>query len=204
MVHAVALLSILAVAAAMVVPSEVISTAGGQLQGSCLKTADEYDGICTYAAIPFAAPPVKDLRWRPPQPAKPWAGVRKAVEFGHGCLQPSPEYSSILGSEDCLFLNVFAPPKANCPDNGCSVAFWIHGGAYTTGATDPAMLSVYNGTRNAALAKNIVFVTTQYRLNILGFAGSEELKPRDSSIGSTGNYGIQGPAGRPDGTGPAL
>lgn len=177
-----------------IVPSEVISTSSGQLQGSCLSTSDEYSGICTYAGIPFAKPPINDLRWRPPVAATPWSGVRKAVKFGEQCLQPLGK--QVLGSEDCLFLNVWAPPKANCRDNGCSVAFWIHGGSYTDGGTDPAELAPglehgpYNATRNAALAKDVIFVSTQYRLNILGFAGSHELKPRDTDFGSTGNYGI--------------
>jgi para-nitrobenzyl esterase len=173
------------------VPSKIVATTAGQLQGKCYNTSDEYDGICRYTGIPFAAPPLKDLRWRPPQPIVPWQGVRQAVEFGDICLQPgaAPKFmSQIIGSEDCLFLNVWAPKKARCPAKGCAVMVWIHGGAYITGGTPEGL---YDGATTVARHQDIIFVNVQYRLSVMGFAGAAELQGRDVESGSTGNYGIQ-------------
>lgn len=93
---------------------------------------------------------------------------------------------SIIGSEDCLYLNVWSPQKCHGSSNAsCTVMLWIHGGSYVTGGTK----GMFNGTRLAEQF-GVIVVTVNYRLGILGFAGAEALRSRDP-IGSTGNYGIQ-------------
>src|SRR3990170_930514 len=127
--------SLAALAAATSVPTTVLSQAptivrveAGELQGVVA------DGVASFKGIPFAAPPVGELRWRPPQPAAPWTGVRQAAEFGADCMQgrfgppPAPGAPPArVPSEDCLFLNVWrlasATPGAKLP-----VMVWIHGG----------------------------------------------------------------------------
>lgn len=93
---------------------------------------------------------------------------------------------SIIGSEDCLYLNVWSPQKCHGSSNAsCTVMLWIHGGSYVTGGTK----GMFNGTRLAEQF-GVIVVTVNYRLGILGFAGAEALRSRDP-MGSTGNYGIQ-------------
>ena len=93
-------------------------------------------GIASYKGIPFAAPPVGDLRWKSPQPVANWAGERAATEFGASCMQNSRLGAEAKVSEDCLYLNVFAPAGArNAP-----VMVWIHGGSNLNGSG-----SIYNG-----------------------------------------------------------
>jgi len=92
----------------------------------------------------------------------------------------------LVGEESCLFLNVWSPPPDKCRGASCAVMFWIHGGAYVTGAGRE-----YNATGIVAYAQDVVVVTVNYRLGALGFLGSEALRGRDEGSGSTGNYGIQ-------------
>jgi len=158
-------------------PSPIVETGDGSVQGTC----NEH-GTCAYLGLPYAAPPIGDLRWRPPQPAPSWEGVRQATDFGDNCLQVQGAGDSIHGNESCLFLNVWVP--ANC--SSCAVLFWIHGGSYVTGGTK----DMYNGTGMVEIG-DVIIVTANYRLGIMGFAGSEHLRPRDAKGGSTGNYGIQ-------------
>lgn len=125
-------------------------------------------GVAIFKGIPYAAPPVGELRWHEPQPAAAWDGVRKANAYGHACIQPTQTMAETGGgdpgqtSEDCLFLNVWTPSldtSARQP-----VMVWIHGGAYVIGASN---LPVYDG---AALAqKGAVVVNFNYRLGQLGF-----------------------------------
>jgi len=153
---------------------------GGLIKGSCNAA-----GICSYLGIPYAAPPVGDLRWAPPQPPARWPGVRDATRPGAICPQHAVvPFSDLPHDESCLFLNVWAP-KGACPEASCPVMFWIHGGAYSEGSG----LDV-NGTTFVEMARNVVVVTINYRLGFLGFAGAEALRSRDP-LGSTGNYGIQ-------------
>jgi para-nitrobenzyl esterase len=128
----------------------------------------------TWLGIPFAQPPKGALRWRAPQPHPRWDGVREALAFGSPCPQfASPvggvpgERGSIVGDEDCLFLNVYAPAfaPASVPADGqrLPVMFWIHGGGNTIGAA-----SFYDGSALAS-QQNVVVVTTNYRLGALGW-----------------------------------
>jgi para-nitrobenzyl esterase len=152
----------------------------GQLQGVVA------DGVASFKGIPFAAPPVSDLRWKAPQPAKPWTGVRKADTYAPGCMQ-DPGMSKMMGasanvSEDCLYLNVWTPAKTAGEKR--PVMVWIHGGAFVGGMTGTPM---FDGTKFAQ--KGVVLVSIAYRLGAFGFMAHPELS-RESGKGS-GTYGIQ-------------
>jgi para-nitrobenzyl esterase len=147
----------------------------------------EKDGIRTYLGIPYAAPPVGDLRWRPPQPAASWEGVRECKEYGPACPQVRlPRKMGGVGlekmSEDCLYLNVWSPAKD--PSDLLPVMVWIHGGAFQLGA---GSLPHYDGQHLAG--KGAVIVTINYRLGPLGFL-SHPLLSQESPQGSSGNYGL--------------
>lgn len=165
-------------AAASAQPSVSVDT--GQLAGATV------DDLQIFKGIPYAAPPVGALRWRAPQPAQPWTGVRGATSFGAKCPQPKDEFTRSLGttSEDCLFLNIWAPRDAK----KLPVMVWIHGGSYARGS---GAQRVYDG---AALAKRgVVLVTINYRLGRLGFFAHPALKAdRDANYPSEpmGMYGI--------------
>ena len=128
-------------AARMQAPAQV-RVDGGQVQGVVA------DGVESFKGIPFAAPPVGDLRWRPPQPVVPWTGVRQAAEFGADCMQgrfgppPAPGAPPArVPSEDCLFVNVWRP--AGATTNRLPVMVWIYGGGFVNGGSSP---SVYDGS----------------------------------------------------------
>ena len=159
-------------------PSATVDT--GSLQG-----AIEYN-MHVFKGIPYAAPPVGDLRWRPPQPAVPWNGVRDASQFGDSCPQPYVKTLSsgldLPGNEDCLKLNVFAPQKLG---NNLPVMVWIHGGGLLVdGARDAQFTPI-------SLVKNgVIVVTFDYRLGALGFFATNELIEEAKAKGEpVGNYG---------------
>jgi para-nitrobenzyl esterase len=144
------------------------------------------DGIASFKGIPFAAPPVGDLRWKPPQPAQPWTGTRLADTFGPAPMQDA-RFAAMIGgstnvSEDCLYLNVWTPAKT--PEAGLPVMVWIYGGAFMSGMTH---VPVYDGARLAE--KGVVFVSLTYRVGPFGFLAHPELS-QESGKGS-GCYGIQ-------------
>jgi len=163
-----------------------VTTAGGSLQGVPVNGG----AVVAFKGIPFAAPPVGDLRWRAPQPAKSWTGMKKADTFGASCIQSNyrrlPWTKEFMTdnetSEDCLYLNVWAPAKKS--GTPLPVLVFIHGGAFAGGAGE---IKVYDGA-NLAQA-GIVFVTINYRVNILGFLASPELSAEFPHHGS-GNYGL--------------
>jgi para-nitrobenzyl esterase len=142
--------------------------------------------VISFKGVPYAAPPVGELRWKPPQVPPSWMGVRKADTYGKACIQ-MPGLSVTLGgdpgplSEDCLYLNVWTPrtdPKANLP-----VMVWIHGGGYVCGAGG---LGMYDG---ASLAKKgAVVVNLNYRLGALGFFAHPALE--NESPGGPANFGL--------------
>ena len=155
----------------------VVTVQAGQLRGVFINTTQAFLGV------PYAAPPV---RWMSPTPVQPWSGVRDATAFAHACMQGPGEGITYM-SEDCLYLNVYAPgPSTPAPGAGFPVMFYIHGGAYINGESNEDRL---NGTSLVEDIGDVVVVTINYRLNIFGFLGSDELMAR--SNGSTGNYGIQ-------------
>jgi para-nitrobenzyl esterase len=143
------------------------------------------EGIVSYQGIPYAAPPVGPLRWRPPQPAESWSGTRPADRPGAICIQPPANGDPGVGpppmSEDCLTLNVWAPQGAN----GLPVMFWIHGGGYNNGSGTAAL---YDGTNLAR--RGVVVVTINYRLGRLGFFEHPALAAGRSETEPAGNYGV--------------
>jgi para-nitrobenzyl esterase len=150
---------------------------GGLLEG----TAE--DGLMVYRGIPFAAPPVGDLRWRAPRPAAKWTGVRKADTFGRACLQINQAIASLPApSEDCLYLNVWTPTTR--ADERLPVMVWIHGGGFTAG-TPPERL--YHG--EAIAKKGVVVVTVAYRLGVFGFLAHPALSA-EGARHTSGNYGL--------------
>jgi para-nitrobenzyl esterase len=157
----------------------------GQVSGIAL---GEKKDIHVYKGIPYAGPPVApvgDLRWKPPQPAKAWEGVRACTEFGPACPQPKVFIISDdikqLG-EDCLQLNAWAPAQHR--GKRLPVMVWIHGGAYVLGATCQTW---FNGESLAR--KGVVVVTINYRLGPLGFL-AHPLLSKESEHGVSGNYGL--------------
>jgi para-nitrobenzyl esterase len=143
------------------------------------------DGVVAYKGIPYAAPPVGDQRWRGPQPAVPWAGVRAAGAYAHDCMQlPFPSDAAPLGTppdEDCLYLNVWAPENPASPK--LPVMVWIHGGGFVNGGASPA---VYDGRHFAK--RGVVLVSFNHRLGRFGFFAHPALSKEDPK-GPLGNYG---------------
>jgi para-nitrobenzyl esterase len=145
------------------------------------------DGVRSFKGIPFAAPPVGDLRWKPPQPVAPWQGVRECTAYGPDCPQaPYPQTSLFYSkprpqSEDCLYLNVWTAAQAG---EKRPVMVWIHGGALTRGS---GATPTYDGTNFAK--KGVVLVTINYRLGALGYMAHPELTA-ESAQHASGNYGV--------------
>lgn len=172
--------AILSVAPAYAQQPITISTNQGPVTG--LQTA----ALRTFFGIPYAAPPIGSLRWNAPQPVTPWTVPRDATAFGSQCTEvvsgffdvPNETKGEVKGTEDCLFLNVYAPGEvapARLP-----VMVWIHGGSFTAGAG-----SLYDGSV-LARKHGVVVVTLNYRLGPLGFLALPGL----STDGGVGNYGL--------------
>jgi para-nitrobenzyl esterase len=150
------------------------------------------DGVNAYLGIPYAAPPVGDMRWRPPGPAPAWRDVRQAGRFAANCQQaPAPKAFRAWTSEyliegpvgeDCLYLNVWT--GADKRTAGLPVLVWIHGGAFINGG---ATVPVYDGARLSA--KGVVVVTINYRLGVYGFLSHPGLRAENDAHAS-GNYGL--------------
>src|SRR5215470_19969599 len=157
--------------------SPVVATDLGPVRGVATGTMQEFLGI------PYAAAPVGDLRWRPPQEPARWNGVRDATSFGPHCPQVATPYGTPSTTEDCLFLNVFTPDKTNVGDpHILPVMFWIHGGGLFLGESDG-----YDPSR--LVARDVVVVTINYRLGELGFLAHPALAA-ESATGASGNYGL--------------
>jgi para-nitrobenzyl esterase len=142
-------------------------------------------GITAYLGIPFAAPPLGELRWREPQPVASWKGTRRAASFAPACMQKGvamPGEQPPVTSEDCLYLNVWTPAKTAA--ERLPVIVWIHGGGYVNGA---ASMPLYWGDRLAN--RGVVVVTIAYRLGPLGFLAHADLTA-ESARKSSGNYGL--------------
>src|SRR5579885_1571784 len=122
------------------------------------------DGVTAYKGIPFAAPPVGELRWREPQPVTPWAGVRQADRFSPECMQtgayPSDAPPEPM-SEDCLYLNVWQPAAQTAP---LPVMIWIYGGGLDNGS---GSIPLYAG--DVLARQGVIVVTFNYRLGVFGF-----------------------------------
>ena len=171
------------------------------IKGSASPTADEVGGdpltirtadgpvhgqdvgkVRDFLGIPYAAPPVGNLRWEPPQPPATWSAVRSATSPGSECTQIVPVINAAVGNEDCLYANVFSPTSPTVHPR--PVMVWIYGGGFTVGSgmdDNPSRLVADSG---------VVAVTFNYRLGPFGFLGSSALAASDTSH-STGNFGLQ-------------
>jgi para-nitrobenzyl esterase len=159
----------------------IVATRSGKVEGF------ERDGVHVFRGIPYAAPPVGDRRWQPPQREEPWAGTRVATAFSPQSAQTEFALSKIMGesqppnSEDSLYLNVWTP---GCDDARRPVMVWIHGGAFMWGAGDTPW---YDGTK-FAIHGDVVVVTINYRLGPFGFMHLADLF--DGAFAGSGNAGI--------------
>ncbi|HVW51710.1 MAG TPA: carboxylesterase family protein [Trinickia sp.] len=169
--------------AATNLPSTRIDLPAGAIEGA--KSSIQGIELRVFRGIPYAAPPVGDLRWKPPQPVSAWAGVRGATEFGARCMQLplfQMEFRSRSMSEDCLFLNVWTPARAS--GEKLPVLVYFYGGGFAAGdSSEPR----YDGA--ALAARGMVTVTVNYRLGVFGFLALPEMA-RESPHGAAGNYGL--------------
>lgn len=164
----------------------VVRLADGAVEGVALP------GVDAFLGIPYAQPPVGSARWKPPQPVAPWAAVRSAKAFGAACLQDEPrpwgpfttEFVDlqVQRSEDCLFVNVWAPRAAGSGPR--PVLVWIHGGGFGSGA---GSVPIYDG--QALARQGVVVVSLNYRLGIFGFLAHPALSA-ESPLNVSGNYGL--------------
>ncbi len=157
-----------------------VKIAGGVIEGTSVP-----EGVRVFKGIPFAEPPVGDLRWKPPQAVKPWEGVKKTQSFGPAPMQ-NAFVATMLGvppnfSEDCLYLNVWTPAKAE--NEHLPVMVWIYGGAFVVGGTSQA---VYDG--GSLAQKGVAVVSVAYRLGPFGFLAHPDLSSEGD--GHSGNYGL--------------
>lgn len=145
------------------------------------------EGAQAFLGIPYAAPPVGDLRFRSPQPVPPWDGTLVADRFPPACLQSQDEQTA--GQEDCLYLNVWRPAPGAAGGEPLPVMVFVHGGGNVTGSTSEERSGVrtYDGARLSARGE-VVVVTLQYRLNILGYMVEDSL---DEDGQLSGNYGLR-------------
>ena len=186
-----ALTAAIVAASAIGIPASIsdpVAIATGRISGATLSS-----GVRAFKGIPFAAPPVGELRWKEPQPAAKWDGVRKAEQFSNVCVQPSQPNrvpnnvtvdlpDSPKTSEDCLYLNVWT--SANRANERLPVMVWIFGGAYTEGGGS----SKHNDGENLA-KKGVVLVTFNYRLGPFGFFTHPELT-KESGKNASGNQAL--------------
>ncbi len=156
-----------------------------QLDSGPIKGVQEGE-LHAFKGIPYAAPPVGELRWKPPQPVTPWKKVRECTQFGPSCPQPSSGEVFYLDvgatAEDCLYLNVWTPAKSKA--DRLPVMVWIHGGSFVTGS---GSMAVYSGANLAS--KGVVLVTINYRLGPFGFLAHPALTA-ESPQRTSGNYGL--------------
>jgi para-nitrobenzyl esterase len=159
--------------------------------GSVVGSAGQHGGHA-WLGIPYAEAPLGALRWRAPQPLLPWTGTREALAFGASCPQfasglggdASGEPGSLVGSEDCLTLNVYAPVLSGAPAEArLPVMVWIHGGGNTIGTS-----RFYDGSRLAS-EQDVVVVTINYRLGALGWFRHAALSEGADALDASGNFG---------------
>jgi para-nitrobenzyl esterase len=161
-------------------PSEFVTV---QVRQGWLRGRQEDEELASFLGVPYAAPPVGSLRWRPPQPAAGWQGVRDALAFGPDFPQaPNPRFRAARQEEDCLYLNVWTPSV----DAGAAlpVMVWLHGGGFTGGSGSDQRS---DGARLAR--EGVVVVSLNYRSGLFGFLAHPALS-RESAQGVSGNYGL--------------
>jgi para-nitrobenzyl esterase len=162
--------------------SLTVKTVQGKVRGKTINNGK----VRAFLGLPYAAPPIGDLRWRTPQPLAKWKGIREAAKYGGRCVQGRVYDDMVFQddgeSEDCLYLNVYAPAGAR-GSSKLPVMFWIHGGGYTAGSgSEPR----HNG--DFLPLKGVVLVTINYRLGVFGFLATADLAKEAG--GETGNYGL--------------
>jgi para-nitrobenzyl esterase len=168
--------------------NRIVQTSNGKVSG--LVNAEK--SIEIFKGIPFAAPPVGDLRWKAPQPVKNWKGIKQCTTFSASPIQNKPQPFLCWSeefiaqpeplSEDCLYLNVWSPAKKSKEKK--AVFVWIYGGGLSSGSANCA---IYDGEEMAK--KGLVFVSINYRVGVLGFMAHPELS-KESGHNASGNYGI--------------
>lgn len=166
------LLGALALACCAPAGAQVVKVDGGAVRGKV------WNGGFLYRGIPFAAPPLGDLRWKPPRPVRPWSGVRESIGQPASCLQNDYGWNHgdfVIGNEDCLTLDVRTPSLAG----KLPVLVWIHGGSNRAGGPNDIVLS--------DVGKQVVIVGIRYRLGIFGFLSHRKLTAEQ---GGSGNYGL--------------
>eukprot|EP00036_Acanthoecidae_sp_10tr_P011896 CAMPEP_0182927034 /NCGR_PEP_ID=MMETSP0105_2-20130417/12989_1 /TAXON_ID=81532 ORGANISM="Acanthoeca-like sp., Strain 10tr" /NCGR_SAMPLE_ID=MMETSP0105_2 /ASSEMBLY_ACC=CAM_ASM_000205 /LENGTH=689 /DNA_ID=CAMNT_0025064959 /DNA_START=20 /DNA_END=2090 /DNA_ORIENTATION=- len=173
-------------AAATAAPSDdahdpIIPTEHGDVQ--CTLDAGGKVQVCH--GIPFAEAPLKELRWKPPQPPAKWTRTKKTTKKGPGCPQLDLVRLEYIGNEDCMFLSVYTPVHCT-PESPCPVMHWIYGGAWILGSNEE--FGLYDGTALAA-RHGVVIVAANYRLDALGWMALDELAA-ESPEGASGNYGL--------------
>jgi para-nitrobenzyl esterase len=159
---------------------DVVKLDSGYISGTVLGEPDK--PVHVYRGIPYAAPPVGDLRWKPPQPVVPWKGIRECTAYGDAAPQepPGPPFAQEARSEDCLTLNVLTP--AGKAAERLPVMVWLHGGGYFSGCANNQLYS------SVALARRgVVLVGVNHRLGLIGLM-ADPLLTSESPHGSSGNY----------------
>ncbi|HVW75381.1 MAG TPA: carboxylesterase family protein [Rhizomicrobium sp.] len=166
------------------VPGDPVTIDTGRLSGTLLDS-----GVKAYYGVPFAAPPVRELRWHEPMPARPWKGIYNADTKITNCYIPlrattlNHYFGEIKSSEDCLYMNIWVPPGAK-PGDHLPVVVWVHGGGFQEGSIN---FDVYSGEPLAR--KGVIFMGISYRVNIFGNMAHPELTAA-SPHHSSGNYGL--------------
>ncbi|XP_058799387.1 esterase E4-like [Phymastichus coffea] len=154
----------------------IVETKAGKVRGAKQRNF-EGNEFYAFRGIPYAKPPVKELRFQDPEPVEPWPGIREAMSHGPNCAQVDIITSDIIGSDDCLYLNIYA--KNLKSDGRRPVMFWIHGGGFTIGYGDDSMYGP-----DYFMRKDVVLITINYRLGCLGFLNlNDEV--------ATGNQGLK-------------
>lgn len=177
-------ISLLAVPTIVCALTDPVRVEQGLLSGTTGKSPE----VLVYRGIPYAAPPLGNLRWRAPQPPASWQGVREAKQFSNACWQTPYPAASIYQaklpplSEDCLYLNIWTAAKSS--KEHLPVMVWIHGGGFTRGS---GTSEGYDGENFAR--KGVVLVTINYRLGLLGFFAHPALTA-ESDHHSSGNYAL--------------
>lgn len=151
-----------------------VKVEGGWIQGKVC------DDMIIYKGVPFAAPPLGELRWKAPQPVREWDGTLMTTEFAKAPMQATDDLESV--SEDCLYLNIWTPAKSN--GDKLPVMVWIYGGGFSQGSTS---YSYSDGERLAR--KGVIVVSIAYRVGYLGFLAHPELS-KENVDGISGNYGL--------------
>jgi len=170
-------------ASSNITPAGQVSLANGSVQGVV------EDDVLVWHGLPYAQPPVGDLRWRAPQPVENWAGVRDATERHSECVQAETttqwqRTSRMVGSEDCLIVDVYRPNRADYQDEKLPVYVWIHGGSNNFGTAKQ-----YDG-RNLVENSDVVMVVVQYRLGPLGWFFHPDVQTAGADpVSDSGNFG---------------